>query len=332
MDPLWTFAERVAEHFGLGVPLGPPAPIPVSQANRLWKLSASAGDFIVKEKAFDRPDAERLAGRRRAASFELGAYRGGLPVPEPMLSVDGEVIEELMGSRSVVVPVRVHRWVDAVPPDPPTSDEVGRAGELLAGIQRLGMGFEVGPRSDMYWWDEDPLVVLDRLSEDDRGGWRVYGGLVSEAMALIDEGVARSAGRWVYTHGDHKPENCLRLAGRGLVVIDWDECGLNSERLEATESALRWAGVSAGHVDPVLLRAFVSGYERAGGVSLEGLTPFDGAKWVAALAGWFSFMGRRSLGDYDDTPPERAEARQGALWALQRLRSTMEELPGWLGG
>ena len=78
------------------------------------------------------------------------------------------------------------------------------------------------------------------------------------------------------------------------------------------------------------MSAFLQGYETAGGVSLARLGPADAAKRVAALAGWFVFMGKRALGDYDDSISERLEARHEALRTLDRLRLTLQELPRWL--
>lgn len=49
------------------------------------------------------------------------------------------------------------------------------------------------------------------------------------------------------------------------------------------------------------------GYETEAG-EVGALSAADFAKWVAALAGWFSITGMRALGRFDDTDEERSAA------------------------
>jgi hypothetical protein len=149
---------------------------------------------------------------------------------------------------------------------------------------------------------------------------------VTSALDLITE-AERTAGDATYSHLDHKPENSL-LSDDGLVVVDWDECGHCPPRLEAAESALRWAGGAAP--DVARFRAFVERYEIGGG-RLSPIEPLDFSKWLAALVGWASFSARRALGDHDDDEGEldHASAAAMAVDALCGLESSLRSLETW---
>ena len=83
----------------------------------------------------------------------------------------------------------------------------------------------------------------------------------------------------------------------------------------------RWSAHLQAHRLPRIdsARAFLTGYERHAG-QIRPLQRADFAKWVAALAGWFSFTGRRALGDFEDTDAEAAEACGMAIESIGTLR------------
>jgi hypothetical protein len=49
----------------------------------------------------------------------------------------------------------------------------------------------------------------------------------------------------------------------------------------------------------------------------------------AALAGWFSFTGRRALGDFDDTDAEASDAASMAVESIGALHDTLASLDHW---
>ena len=296
-------------------------------ANRLWRFSTSGGDFVVKELPYD--SVESLSQWREAASFEARLIRDELVVaPDPIRDQDGEFISIRTSSRGSPSAVRVHRWFEGQPPLIDDRAVLAQAGSSLRAIQEAGQSWSDGSRGSLLWWDGDAPDVLDRFSasgyldglhlDDTRRA-------IADALCLIRAG-ASIEGDWTYTHCDHKPENCL--SQRGVVaVLDWDECGHCHPRLEAVESALRWAGSA----DPVRHRfaAFMDGYN-VPGQSIERLQEHDFAKWLAALVGWFAVQARRSMGDWTDvTEDERASAARMASDALMGLRSSLSALPEW---
>jgi aminoglycoside phosphotransferase (APT) family kinase protein len=214
-------------------------------------------------------------------------------------------------------------------PVPPDERTAAAAGQALAAIQRAGSVYSSAGAGSLIWWREDLDEVLRRM---------VRAGLLSAAHARSDAAsldrvrsvlaaAERLPGRWIYTHNDHKPENSL-LANGQIAVLDWDECGHCHPRLEAVESALRWAGVSDGEPEPTAFRAFLRGYQQAPG-ELTDLGPADFAKWVAALAGWVGFTGSRALGEYDDTKAEQQTAAGMAVGTLDALARTLDSLDRW---
>jgi len=149
--------------------------------------------------------------------------------------------------------------------------------------------------------------------------------VIAEALAVVDDAGA-AEGPWVYTHCDHKPENALVVQG-APAVLDWDECGHCHPRLEAAEAALRWAGPPTPRRDA--FEAFLVGYSDAGG-DMSAPSERDFGKWIAALLGWFSFQGRRVLGDWpSETDAERRAAAAMARDAITDLRVSLAALQTW---
>lgn len=327
------FARNVCGIFGLGPDGVQITSLPAS-ANRLWALQTLSGRFVVKEFPYydEQEEKERRKGLARAAEFEYSLWSTGqLTMPEPVRAVDGQFIRRLTGSRESAIAVRVHRHIDGARITiPPSTRMADAAGVALATIQRFGMTFETRPSGSVQWWTVDPRTILRRLRDAgvlDQDQAEMALAALQEACAVIAAG-DELAGRWVFTHCDHKPENSLLVDGR-VAVLDWDESGPCHPRLEAVESALRWAGVGQGEPGREVFRAFVAGYERIGG-QVGPLRRADFAKWVAGLAGWFSFTGRRALGDFDDTDAEMSAAASMAVASISALHDTLASLDHWV--
>ena len=320
------FISAVSDHFGLGGVDGTRVAEMPGSANRLWRFDTPLGRFVVKELSHDAP--KDLDRRRRAAAFEQAVFdRREILLAEPVVGADGEIVSLLVGSRGVPCPVRVHRWVDGQPPFGADPAFLRSAGASLHRIQQVGREWSCRPDGSLRWWDEEPLVVIERLESagllpDTAGSLRSVTGSVMELLDTAE----KSGGDWVYSHCDHKPENSLRVGARPAVV-DWDECGHILPRLEVVEAALRWAGGRTP--DQGAFVAFLDGYRDAGG-AIGGLTEADFAKWFAALLGWFAFQARRVLGDWPtETAEERDHAWASASWAWQGVKDTLLSVPQW---
>lgn len=278
----------------------------VGSSQRLWR----SGGYVIKEFPYD----ASLEGKRRAARFEYEVWRSGrVPMPEPIVSREGALIVFAAGSRGTELGLRVHRWIDGAPVVGPQPRLTARAGSILRVIQEAGARFAGDGASQLQWWEGEPSAVRDRLDID-------YD--LQDALALMER-AQQLHPIGVFTHCDHKPQNSM-MVGTDIAVLDWDECGHFSPRLEAVESALRWSVVGR-EAERTRFVAFLDGYGFDGP-----LVDTDFAKWIAALVGWFTFQGRRALGDFaDDTDYERAEALAMAHDALAELTIAMRSLPEW---
>jgi Ser/Thr protein kinase RdoA (MazF antagonist) len=321
------FVAAVVEAFGLGEPGGVVVTPMRGSANRLWRFDTRAGSYVVKEFSHDAP--RDLARRSRAASFERRVFAsGGVAMPEPVPARGGELVVRLAGSRGAPCAVRAHRWFDGRPVRSPGPDLLAAAGASLFRIQQAGASWSHQPRGSLRWWDVEPLVVAERLrgsSLADLG--KEAAAVGADALAVV-AAAEELEGEWVYSHCDHKPENALDVGGTPA-VLDWDECGHCHRRLEVVEAALRWAGAAAP--DRAAFAAFLDGYARSGG-AIDSLSPRDFGKWIAALLGWFSFQGRRALGEWpSDTPDERDVAATMAGDAVRALAGSLSALTTWAG-
>lgn len=315
------FTDRACHAFGLGQPSSVRR-LPRG-GNVVWDITTARGRFVVKELP-----PERFADLVSGSEFELAAFRACVvPMAEPCFDVHGRLIGQMQGSRDHPVCVRVHRFQLGEVPTRPVSAEIAReAGSSLAGLQDFA--FQVQSRfhlPERIWRSPD----IDLLAEFD-DVW----GLPRSVVARASDALQRAElliGQWADSepmllpaHCDHKPENAL-LAGRDLVILDWDEVAACDPRIEAVEAALRWAWTDSGP-RPLEFASFVQGYQDAGrplGIVKE----CDWAKWVAGIASWFEFQAAGSLGRWASVSSPSEDALRGALDTISHLIETLDQLP-----
>jgi Ser/Thr protein kinase RdoA (MazF antagonist) len=324
--PVAQFVHNVATAFDLAETIS--VAEMAGSANRLWRFTTTKGIFVVKELPYN--NSEEGFALRQAANFEamlIGQQRVAGPAPVP--NRRGEYVVLLTDSRGQESPVRLHPWFRGVPPQVDDPAILLQAGRTLRAIQLAGAAWSVQPKGSLQLWTDDPSSVLDHfwasghLDGTTRG---VLHSTVTEALALVRAGESMP-GAWVYTHRDHKPENCLSQDGV-LAVLDWDECNYCHPRLEAIEAALRWAG--SDDPSPEHFSTFMTGYNESG-VPLDMLEAQDFAKWLADLLSWFCFQARRTAGEWPEvTEAERGCAAQLARAALTTLQSSLAALPRWI--
>ncbi|CAN5606413.1 hypothetical protein BH10CHL1_BH10CHL1_03390 [soil metagenome] len=298
-----------------------------SSSNCLWQFTTTKRIFVVKELPYN--DAEQSFDLRKAANFEatlIGEQRVLGPIPVQNRS--GDYVAVLTDSRGKQSPVRLHHWFTGAPPcldDPAT---LANAGRTLRAIQTAGAAWSVRPKGSLQRWHPDPSLVLEHFlvsGHFDGVSSTTLRHTVADALALVHAGESMP-GDWIYTHCDHKPENCLSQDDV-VAVLDWDECNYCHPRLEAVESALRWAGIN--DPNPENFGAFMTGYN-ALGTPIETLHAPDFAKWIAGLLEWFCFQARRTLGEWPEvTETERITAAVLARDALATLQSSLTAIPRW---
>jgi Ser/Thr protein kinase RdoA (MazF antagonist) len=321
----------MCELFALGDPNGLTVAALPGCANRLWRLDLAAGRFVVKEFRYTVTDARWVATIRRGAEFELSTWAAGVvPMAQPIQARDGQLLPLVTSSRGGPTLVRTHRWCDGERLDWPTDEATAaEAGRQLALIQRCGAQFQRQKGGALRWWRWRPLDVLERLG---RASLLEYDRIHSAALLLdrterLVEAGEHTDGAWMFSHFDHKPDNVVRF-GKELRVLDWDEAAPCHPRLEAVESALRWAGIERGRPSDELFVAFINGY-RDGGGHLSRLQPSDFAKCAAGLLGWFDYQGRRALREFDDDDAEAMAAAETARSTLASLDDMFDRIGEW---
>lgn len=295
-----TFAQRIADRFALD--LGPIESM-TGGANLLWRM----GDYVVKELP-----AEDLVAITRASEFEAGVFSKRLvPMPEPIPDITGSYVAQMTGSRGLPIIVRVHRYVRAQQITRPIAPRIAeQAGHLLAIIQDAG----TQEPAKIHWHCVDETVIKQfGVDERTRQAVTTAAAIVADASDLPT----------IFTHYDHKPENCL-VDGNTLLVLDWDESGGCNPRTEAISSAAGWSWINDAP-DPDLFASFIHGYGRL----QPPIRPADWTKWLSSLGSWYEFMARQSLGEYAATGQNRQVATEWAHGALTGIVNALERIPNW---
>jgi hypothetical protein len=240
-------AAEVARAFDLGNEAQFTGRVERGEQGRVEQLVTARGAFAVKT-SFAEPD---LDGED--AEFQVAARAAGVPAPGVMRAAGGAWHAEIEG-----LPVRVHEWVDLLPPD--RAIDPAEAGRVVAAIHRTPFA---GVRPEDPWYT-DPVggVAWDRLLDDLAGAGAPFAGGVA---GLRDELVALEAFLEPSTnlrtcHRDLWAENLRPTSSGGLCVIDWENCGLADPGHEV-------AGVvfELGIGDPGRGGEVYRGYRAAGG-------------------------------------------------------------------
>jgi hypothetical protein len=187
------------------------------------------------------------------AAFQAAAAAAGVPSPAVVVPAAGGVFAEIGGR-----PLRVYVWVDVLGPDRTLDPAV--VGELLA---RLHLVPFAGERPQDPWYSEpvgaaewDALVA--QLTDASAPFASGLAALRDELVALEAELVAAADLRTC--HRDLWADNLRAVAGGGLCVIDWDNCGLADPSQELACVLFEFACGDGGRA-----RALHDAYRAAGG-------------------------------------------------------------------
>jgi Ser/Thr protein kinase RdoA (MazF antagonist) len=232
--------------------------------NAVFEVSAESGHWALRVGA---ENGCSLREQEEEMSWLSALRAGGLCVPEPMLTLDGETVTmvdvpDLLSERSCVL----FRWVPGDPPTPGASlDVVRRVGALAAKVHAIGEVFARGRTWNRPDWSFERVCGTSSMA----GAVDVIGApaqsVVEAAKTLLmprmDADRCR-AGSWGLIHGDLHRDNIL--VARGAVgFIDFDDCGTGALMMDlatAIESFSRRLARSSE--ERVQLRdALLSGYD-----------------------------------------------------------------------
>lgn len=243
-------AQTVADRFGLGDRARLTGPVARGVLGQVWRVETIRGAWAVKQP-FARIDP---AVARADAAFQQAALDGGVPLPRPVRTRDGDVLVDLGGAQ-----VRVFDWVDLDAPD--RRLDPATVGRLVATIHRI---HHVGPTAVDGWYADpvgaaawDALVrLLRREGADFADG---LGALRDELVAM--EALMRQPRQVQTCHRDLFADNVRTVVGDGAVcVIDWDNSGPAEPGQELAVVLFEF-----GYDDPQRMRTLYQAYRDAGG-------------------------------------------------------------------
>lgn len=249
MTDLSPHADAVAAAFGLGRARALEGPVASGHTGAVWRLETERGRYAVKVP--DEPDPDAAAAD---AAVQEAFVAGGVPLPRPVRTPDGQVLAEVAGHR-----VRVHAWVDVAAED--RHLDPAAVGRLLAALHSVVLEAD-GP---VDGWYADPVgapawaALLDEL--------RTAGAPYAERLAALVPGVVAAEAGYrppdvvQVCHRDLWADNLRATAdGTGLVVLDWEDAGPASPSQELAVVLLEH-----GAGDPERWRTIHAAYTAAGG-------------------------------------------------------------------
>ena len=292
-------ADRIAEEFDLGRARRlSDGPVARGKQGVVWRLETTEGRWAVKV-VHGAVGEDQVAA---CATFQDAAAGAGVPTPAVRRTTAGGVVADLAGS-----PVRVYSWVDLLAPDPMLDPEL--VGVAVAGIHRVAPP-ATGP---VGAWHADPVGaarwddVVARLSG---AGAPFAPELVRLRVELVAlESWIEPATDLVTCHRDLWADNVLPVAGGGVCVIDWDDCGP-----AAREQELACVLFEFARSDPGRARALVSAYEAADGPAR--VTRRGDFSMLVAQLGHIVEIGCRDWLTPHERSPSRADAE---AWVRETL-------------
>jgi Phosphotransferase enzyme family len=206
-------AADVARAFELGDGARFTGRVERGEQGRIEELVTSRGTFAVKT-SFGEPD---LDGED--AAFQAAARTAGVPAPAVLRTAGGGWHADIGG-----LPVRAYEWVDLLPAS--RDIDPAEAGRIVAAIHRTPFA---GSRPEDPWYTEPVGApawdrLLERLAAAAAPFAAEIAGLRDELVAM--EALLHRSADLRTCHRDLWAENVRPVAGGGLCVIDWENCGL----------------------------------------------------------------------------------------------------------
>lgn len=243
-------ATEVARRFGLGRATHlSDGPVARGKQGLVWRLETSDGRWAVKVPLRRTAEAEV----RLPTEFNEKAWAAGVPTPKVCRTEEGSVFAVVGAAQ-----VRVHEWVDLLPPDPML--DPGRVGALLGDLHQVVLEAP-GPS---HGWNHEPVGAArwDELVRRLSAGGAPFAGRLAD---LRDELVGLES--WLepprdlqVCHCDLWADNVLPTTDGDVCVVDWDNSGPADPHHELGCALFEFA-----RSDPGRVRELVAAYREAGG-------------------------------------------------------------------
>ena len=255
--PIDRLPETIADRYGLDIDV---AEIRPGYFSTVAELSSGGERYILKVYLADEVDRQGLA-RGLSACLRYGA--AGIPVPEPVKTVDGALSTEVGGNTLVLLPL-----LEGGPFEPGNRDQLQSAAEMLGRIHGVGgipsedlsMRSEQEARSTF----QDVDTTLAKFQ-------RRHIAAPQRAVKLLEAGVRRLRGArgvlealpTAFIHGDYRAQNLLFKGGQVSAVLDTDNARVAPRLEDLAYAAVYFQAVlSDAPLDPAECEAFLAAYRR----------------------------------------------------------------------
>ena len=320
---------EVATAFGLGE-MRTSAFITEGLMNRNWRVETAAGAFAVKELLDVSPTNAR---RNLAVLGPLAAL--GLPVGEPISTIDGETVVEIEKRAFCAF-----TWIDGrhIPGARLRPDEVEQFGTLVAGLH-AGLNTDTVTRILGKTPTPPPasvptphgaitkakrfLAVIDALPSrtgfDDAAAAELHTRIrLIEHFAEQRPAVAVPPGPAGWTHGDLQYRNLLWTADRISAVLDWDRIAVRPLAEELARTAQVQFGLAEHGFDLSRIEAFTQAYRER--LDMPDTTLADAAHrlWWKRMTDFWCLERHYDKGDHAADDIWTIGERQLAWWCEHR--------------
>jgi len=291
----------VAAAYGLGSVRG--EGVLAGSVNTNYRLETRDGEHLFL-RVYEEQGRE---GAERDVRLLARLARDGVPTPAPRACVTGGDVFELRGKACAVMP-----WIDGTQrcQRTVTTDDMTRVGAALAGVHTIGETFS----------ESDALTTESRF---DRAALARRLGRVAETSDEIAAAVRRirdvledldrrtsSAPELPLIHGDLFRDNVIFSEHRAF-LLDFESASRGQAAFDVAVTVLAWC--FGDELDPILCRAFASGYAAGRNLtSEEAAELFDAARFACAR-----FTTTR-LTDYEQRPRGLGVYKDFRRW-LRRL-------------
>ena len=304
-------ADALAAAFDLGQPAGPLAALERQWAGQAWVLTTDRGRFLARN-VFDWIDHSAV---EREVTLATAAADAGIQTLRPVRSIDGNVLEEIGGSRWRVYHLPPAGPEPSLPADP---RHAAAAGRIVGTVHRLGLpapepigGWLTCVRTEEQWRHLHQAAVQREVPWADR--------LAEVIPALVDvsgivEPVHGPAAANTVLSGRHYATNAFRVTGPDdLAVMTWEHAGAIPPRWDLGGALFLWSGGVPGEVNVGAVRALVAGYAEVTAVP----GPLNLGMFSSILCAGFSWLVSRIRIALTEPDPEQRELADKAVpWLL----------------
>ncbi|MDG4834874.1 phosphotransferase [Solwaraspora sp. WMMD1047] len=303
--------SHLAAAFGIGDIHGQEY-LPAGLMNRNWRVTASGGDYALKQ-IIDVP----LATARRNLRVVTALVGEGVPTCPPVLGAAGDPVVEVGNRGYCLLP-----WLEGdhlAGPDL-TLDQARQFGQVLGQVhdrldrigRRVGLPAAPAKLSGRTIEPAAALLELDRFQAAARSGGTSFDEAVVELLdrrrVLIDKyaelrpASALVQGRIGWTHGDMQHRNVIWLNGIIRAVIDWDRIRVRPLAEEVARTVTIVFGAEQGRLDLARASAFVSGYRAVVPLPVDDLA--DGVRrlWWKRMSDFWHLDFHYDRGDHSCDP------------------------------